>query len=136
VAGGGTIVPLTDFQKVVARLLAKNRSSDSYLAGGAAIHFAPQSTRYSNDLDYFHDSEARVASAFASDRQLLLEAGCTVNVEMSQPGYVRAIVSGVDDATKIEWAHDSAWRFMPTVIDDELGYRLHTIDLAINKVLT
>jgi hypothetical protein len=30
-------MPLTDFQGGVARLLAVNRSSDSYLAGGAAM---------------------------------------------------------------------------------------------------
>ncbi len=129
-------MPLTALQKSLAQLLAANRSPDSYLAGGAAIHFEPQSARYSNDLDYFHDSVERVAQAFASDRELLVQAGCVVSVEMSQPGYLRALVSRAHDATKIEWAHDSAWRFMPTVLDAELGYRLHPIDLAVNKVLT
>jgi hypothetical protein len=45
-------VPLTPYQEEVARLLSANRSFDSYLAGGAAIHLEPHTTRYSNDLDY------------------------------------------------------------------------------------
>ena len=56
-------MPLTAFQAAIAELLAVNRSSDSYLAGGAALHIEPNSKRYSNDLDYFHDSEERVALA-------------------------------------------------------------------------
>ncbi len=62
-----TLMPLTSFQTDLATLLAQNRTPDSYLAGGAALHFAPNSKRYSNDLDYFHDSVERVASAFADD---------------------------------------------------------------------
>ena len=64
-------MPLTAFQAWLGRLLAENRSEDSYLAGGAAILAAPNTHRYSRDLDYFHDSESRVASAFAADRDLL-----------------------------------------------------------------
>src|ERR1700690_3556535 len=52
-------MPLTAFQAAIAELLAVNRSSDSYLAGGAALHIEPNSKRYSNDLDTFTDSEVR-----------------------------------------------------------------------------
>ena len=38
-------MPLTDFQKALARLLSVNRSPDSYLAGGAALHIEPNSQR-------------------------------------------------------------------------------------------
>ena len=51
-AARGTAMPLTEFQAAIARLLATNRSPDSYLAGGAALHIEPNSKRYSNDLDY------------------------------------------------------------------------------------
>jgi hypothetical protein len=128
-------MPVTAFQAKVAKLLAINRSSDSYLAGGAAMHFEPNSIRYSNDLDYFHDSEIRVASAFEADEQLLREAGIEIVLELRQPGYVRVIARDKDDATKIEWAHDSAWRFMPTAFIEDRGFCLHPIDLAINKTL-
>lgn len=128
-------MPLTPFQAEVSRLLAANRTPDSYLAGGAALHLRPNSTRYSNDLDFFHDSEKRVAEAFALDRKSLEGAGVAVSVELAQPGYIRALAGKAGQATKIEWAHDSAWRFMPPVQVPEAGFVLHPADLAVNKAL-
>ena len=128
-------MPLTDYQAVVARLLSENRTFDSYLAGGAAILIEPNTTRFSRDLDYFHDSEARVAEAFAADRALLERRKFAVDVDLNQPGYVRAVVSKSGNATKVEWARDSAWRFMPTQRDERVGFVLHPVDLAVNKVL-
>jgi hypothetical protein len=128
-------VPLTDYQAELARLLSANRSPDSFLAGGAAILLEPNTARYSRDLDYFHDSEQRVAEAFAADRELMEGEGYSVDVEMQQGGFVRAVVRRGGHATKVEWAHDSSWRFMPAVHDERVGYLLHPIDLAVNKVL-
>ena len=128
-------MPLTDYQARVARLLAANRSADSYLAGGAAILIEPNTARYSRDLDYFHDSESRVAEAFSADRTLLECEGFTVEVDLNQPGYIRAVVKRAAHGTKVEWARDSAWRFMPTVKDERVGFILHPVDLAVNKVL-
>lgn len=128
-------MPLTPYQAEVARLLAPNRSPDSYLAGGSAIHIAPQTSRYSNDLDYFHDSVERLAEAFARDTERLAAAGHDVTVDISLPGYVRAVVSRDRVRTKVEWARDSAWRFLPTVPHEVAGYVLHPIDLAVNKTL-
>jgi hypothetical protein len=128
-------VPLTGFQAGLARLLAQNRSPDSYLAGGAAIHIDPNTTRYSNDLDYFQDSVERVARAYDEDRKLLQDNGYQLTVDLQQPGYVRARVEKEGQATKIEWSHDSAWRYLPTLRHPEYGYQLHPIDLAVNKVL-
>jgi len=128
-------MPLTDYQAILARLLSENRTFDSYLAGGAAILIEPNTMRYSRDLDYFHDSEARVAEAFSSDRGLIETAGYSIDVDLNQPGFVRAIVRKDGQATKIEWARDSDWRFMPTLRDDRVGYVLHPVDLATNKVL-
>lgn len=128
-------MPLTEFQSVLARLLASNRSPDSHLADGAALHLSPNSQRYSNDLDYFHDSVERVATAFADDRALLEKHGYSIDVKMNQPAYIRAQISKEGEATKVEWAHDSAWRFLPVIKCEQTGYRLHPIDLATNKVL-
>lgn len=128
-------MPLTEFQARIGRLLAVNRSEDSYLAGGAAILAAPNTRRFSNDLDYFHDSADRVASAFEADRKLLVADGFAVELEISQPGYIRVVVRHGTGATKIEWAQDSTWRFLPTVKSAEFGYLLHPLDLATNKVL-
>ena len=128
-------MPLTDYQANLARLLSANRTVDSYLAGGAAILLEPNTTRFSRDLAYFHDSEARVAEAFAADSRSLASSGYSIDPDLNQPGYVRAIVRKDREATKIEWARDSTWRFMPTVRDDRVGFMLHPVDLAINKVL-
>jgi len=128
-------VPLTVFQAQLGRLLAANRSEDSYLAGAAAILAAPNTHRFSHDLDFFHDTVARVASAFQADHELLRASGYDVTTEISQPGYIRAIVQRRDEATKIEWAQDSTWRFMPVMRSEEFGYQLHPMDLATNKVL-
>lgn len=128
-------MPLTAFQRDLLAELAKAQTDDRYLAGGAALHFAPNSTRYSNDLDFFHNAVERVASTFEADRARLLASGCALTVEVSQPGFVRAIVSRGAEATRIDWAHDSAWRFMPLVRDPLGGLLLHPIDLGINKVL-
>jgi hypothetical protein len=37
-------MPLTDFQESLILLLLQNRSEDSYLPGGSAINFDPQSS--------------------------------------------------------------------------------------------
>ncbi len=128
-------MPLTQFQKKLAKLLSVSRSEDSYLAGGAALHSKENSLRYSQDLDYFHDSENRVSTAFASDQKILEENNYKYTIEIHQPGYIRVIVTKKNESTKIEWAFDSAWRFLPVIADNELGYVLDPIDLSINKLL-
>ncbi|WP_420634823.1 nucleotidyl transferase AbiEii/AbiGii toxin family protein [Candidatus Palauibacter sp.] len=128
-------MPLTGFQRALLAILAKTRSADSHLAGGAAIHFSPNSVRYSEDLDFFHDSASRVATAFAEDEARLRDTGHAVEIEISQPGFIRAIVARGEEKTRIDWAHESAWRFVPPVRDPLGGFLLHEIDLAINKTL-
>ena len=128
-------MPLTEFQRRLLADLAATPTDDRYLAGGAAMHFAPNSTRYSDDLDVFHDTEARVSSAFARDAETLRRAGYVVDVQLTLPGFVRAVVSRGEQTTRIDWAHDSAWRFMPLVRDELGGLLLHPVDLAVNKVL-
>ena len=128
-------MPLTSFQHALLAELAAAPTDDRYLAGGAAMHFAPNSARYSDDLGFFHDSEARVAAAFAADRERLQRAGYAIAVELSLPGFVRAVVRRGAEATRVDWAHDSAWRFLPLIRDPLGGLLLHPVDLAVNKVL-
>ena len=134
-ARGGRPLPLTIFQRELLATLSSTPNDDRYLAGGAAMHFAPQSSRYSDDLDFFHDSETRVAAAFAQDRDTLTTAGYDIDIELVLPGFVRAVVRRGSEGTRVDWAHDSAWRFMPLVRDELGGLLLHPIDLAVNKVL-
>ncbi|MFA6317302.1 MAG: nucleotidyl transferase AbiEii/AbiGii toxin family protein [Elusimicrobiota bacterium] len=128
-------MPLTPFQLRISRLLAVNRSPDSHLAGASALHLLPNTKRYSKDLDFFHDSEERVAKAFADDRTALEGHGIPVLVQVAMPGYIRALAGQGEERTKIEWAHDSAWRFMPPVSVADAGFVLHPVDIAVNKIL-
>src|SRR6185437_1010485 len=98
VARGRQAVPLTDFQLTLLSTLTAAPNDDRYLAGGAALHFSPTSARYSDDLDFFHESEALVASAFAADRARLENAGYRVDVELTLPGFVRTVVRRGDEA--------------------------------------
>ena len=128
-------MPLTPFQQQLLADLSTLPNDERYLAGGAALHFAPHSERFSNDLDFFHDSVERVARAFAIDAAQLRLRGYEVATDLSQPGFIRATVTRRGDATRVDWAHDSAWRFMPLVQDSRGGWLLHPVDLAVNKVL-
>lgn len=129
-------MPLTALQReILAALATSEGARERYLAGGAALHFSPNSVRFSDDLDFFHDTVAQVGRAFEADR-LILEAGeFQVEVGLSIPGFIRAIVSRNEEATRVDWARDSAWRFMPLVRDPLGGFLLHPVDLAVNKVL-
>lgn len=128
-------MPLSEIQKRILGLLTQNRHSGSHLAGASAIHASPDSNRYSGDLDLFHDNEQAVAEAYARDTQLLKESGFTIDTKLSQPGFIRALVSDQTGAVLIDWAYDSAWRFMAPVVVEGMGHVLHPVDLAINKVL-
>ena len=49
---------LTEFQRTVCRLIAKNRlvTEGSYVAGGAALNTLLDAPRLSRDIDLFHDT--------------------------------------------------------------------------------
>lgn len=129
-------MPLTAFQRELLGVLADSEGArERYLAGGAALHFSPNSVRYSDDLDFFHDTVAQVVRAFEADLQVLQSGGYQVEIGLSIPGFIRAVVSRGEDATRVDWARDSAWRFMPLVRDSLGGFLLHPVDLAVNKIL-
>ena len=129
-------MPLTAIQRRVLALLAVNRSADSHLAGAAGVHMSEKSPRRSADIDLFHDREEAVASAFAKDRALLEGNGYALELQLSQPGFIRAVLTDRHhEQIRVDWAYDSVWRFMPAVELEDAGYVLHPVDLAVNKVL-
>jgi len=128
-------MPITAFQKKVLNILKSNRSPDSYVAGGTAIQRAPDSLRFSDDIDFFHDADQAVTEAFQSDRATLTSAGYSFDTQISQPSFYRATIGKSGEQLKLEWVRDTAFRYFPIVDDEDLGYRLHDIDLAINKCL-
>ncbi len=128
-------MPLTKFQRKVMSLLRSNRNPESYVAGGAAIQRSPDSQRYSADIDIFHDADQAVVTAYESDRKVLADNGYAVDTHIAQPSFYRATVTKSGESVKLEWVRDTAFRFFPVIEDDELGYRLHDVDLAVNKCL-
>ena len=113
-------------------ILAAGRTPESFIAGGIAIN--REGPRYSRDIDIFQDSEEVLAAAAEADHRLLIEAGMRVNWRSNRTGHRSAIVSADTDSLRLEWVHDSAFRFYPAQSDAQFGYVLHPVDLAANKV--
>ena len=128
-------MPLSTIQAEVLRLIAANRSPDSYVAGATVLNRAEGTPRYSLDLDLFHDLEDSVAQCAETDAATLGAAGLDFSWLLRTPAFHRAVVRADTESLKIEWAQDSAFRFYPVQEDERLGYRLHDADAAVNKVL-
>jgi hypothetical protein len=126
-------VPISRLQSDILRLIAAQRDPESFVAGGVPINRT--GPRYSADLDIFHDREDRVAAAALADAKVLSDAGYDVIWLRQQPAIYGATVRLGPDETRLEWIADSDYRFFPVVRDDQFGYVLHVVDLAINKVM-
>jgi hypothetical protein len=126
-------MPLTKFQHDLLRLLAASRTPSAYLAGG--VLSSVEGRRFSDDIDYFHDSAAITFKTYVADREILSQNGYTVMPVTEAPSFVRAVVSRGGDAVKVDWAHEAAWHFFTPFRDAEFGFRLHWADAATNKVL-
>jgi hypothetical protein len=124
-------VPLTKLQSQVLRVLAAQRSPDSYIAGGVALN--REGPRFSRVIDIFQDSERRLETAAEADAQALAEAGFKVSWRKIKSGKRDAQVEGLGDRMPLEWVADSAFRFFPAQRDELFGYVLHSVDLAANK---
>jgi hypothetical protein len=128
-------MPLGDFEKNILRLLAANRNPESYVAGATVFLRREDSHRQSQDIDVFHDTVQSLKLAAAQDAAVLQQNGYTLEWAETQETLQRATVSKDGRSTKVDWAYDSAFRFFPVQPDAELGFVLHPMDGATNKVL-
>ena len=126
-------MPLSKIQTDILRLLASHRDPESYVAGATPLN--RDASRYSADIDVFHDREERVAAAALNDTQVLARAGYRVSWLRQLPLIYAAEVILGDAGTRLEWVVDSDFRFFPTMRDEIFGYMLHPVDLATNKVM-
>ena len=125
-------MPLSNLQSNLLRLLASQRSPDSYIAGGIALN--RDGPRFSDDIDIFHDGDERLVVIAESDAAVLTAVGFTVAWLPSRgTGKRAAIVEGLGDRTQLEWVADADFRFFPAQPDELFGYVLHPADLATNK---
>ena len=113
-------MPLSKIRADVLRHLAAYRDPESYVAGATPLNL--NSSRYSSDIDMFHDREERVAEAALGDAGILSTAGYIVAWLRQQPLIYAAAVSKEGVNTRLEWAVDSDYRFFPTIPDEVFGY--------------
>lgn len=123
---------LESFQREILRVLAGNRSSDSYIAGGSALN--RNTPRRSRDLDVFHKSVSLIDAAIERDLGTLRGHGYNVERLRETSTMREWAVSGADGATKLQWTRDTSWLYFPPVPDPEFGFVLAFEDLAVNKI--
>lgn len=128
-------MPIGALEGEVLRLLASNRSGESFVAGASVINRLAGSPRRSKDIDIFHDVSAELIAASDRDLEILRAAGFAVEMTTDATTFRRARVSRAGQRTKLEWAVDSAFRFFPVEPDVDFGWRLHFWDAATNKML-
>lgn len=124
---------LTGFQRLLLRVLARNRSPNSVFAGGATLNRGR--ARWSEDFDIEHTTADAVRAAYLADRAVLAANGYEVEELRLAKGIAHARISAAEGITLVDWTQDTAWRFFPAVADRDFGWRLHDLDLAVNKVL-
>lgn len=125
-------MPLSKIQTDILRMLAAHRDPESYVAGSTPLN--RDASRYSGDIDVFHDREERVARAAEEDSALLKKHGYALEWIRREPNIYALVAERTGETTRLEWVVDSEFRFFPTVRDETFGYVLHPVDLATNKV--
>ena len=126
---------LTALQRRICQLVAARRDdASSYVAGGIALNAVTSSSRVSFDIDLFHDSKEAVMESARRDRAALVDAGLAITEVRDVPGFVEVEARDAADAVLVQWAADSAFRFFPLERHPDLGWTMHPLDLATNKV--
>ena len=94
-------MPLGLFEAEVLRLLAANRSAESFVAGASVLNQSPASPRTSLDIDIFHDAEAQLAASVERDLETLRTAGFAVEEGRKMATFFRAQVGRNGAQTKL-----------------------------------
>lgn len=129
---GARPVPLSSLQTEALQTLAGARDPESYVACSTPLNVS--SARYSADIDIFRDRADRIATQAGADAAWLAGAGFAVTW-LRQTAFIHsATIAKGGEQTKLEWVGDSDFRLFPAIRDPLFGYRLHPIDLAINKL--
>lgn len=127
---------LTPFQRKVLIHLAGNRSPNSVFAGGTVAN--RNEARISRDFDIEHQTADAARVSSREDTATLEAAGYVVTptpASRPQTGFVEVVVERDGEAVLLDWTHDTAVRFFPAIQDADFGWRLHDIDVALNKLL-
>jgi hypothetical protein len=112
-------VPLSKIQSDILRVLAAHRNPESYVAGAVPIN--RDTSRFSDDIDVFHDREEDVAAAADADAAVLVQADFSLRWLRRERGIYGAVIERNSESMRLEWARDRDFRFFPTVRDDILA---------------
>lgn len=123
-------MPITKFQSDVLRLLAAQRSPDSYIAGGVAIN--REGPRISADIAIFPDLPRGWTARSRPTKPRSL-AAATRSPGRSAPASMLLRSKNKASVCSSNGWRNSAFRFFPTQPDELFGYVLHPVDLATNK---
>lgn len=129
-------MPLDTFQVEVLAALLSSRSPKSAFAGSSVP--PRQAFRLSDDSDIFNSDDLDVDLVAKADIEVLTAAGFEVEhtSRRKQEGLVEVMVYKEGFApTKLQWVQSGLYNFFSAVPDDVFGWRLHMIDIAVNKVL-
>lgn len=126
-------MPLSRLQSDILRLLSAHRDPESYVAGSTPLN--RYASRYSGDIDVFHDREERVAQAAEQDGEVLQANGFDLQWLRRERGMYAVLAQKAAEVTRLEWVLDSDFRFFPTQPDELFGYVLNPIDLSANKAM-
>ena len=127
-------MPLDQLQKSILAILLRTRTPGSVFAGSSVLH--RHAFRLSDDQDIFHAEGVDVAAVAANDIALLQASGYSVEVSKRYEGFVEAIIGSEETGrTKVQWVEAGFWTFFTPVPDPDYGFRLHFVDLAVNKAL-
>ena len=127
-------MPIDNLQRRVVQCLSLNRSPQNVFAGGSVLNL--HSFRMSDDHDIFIDNNLDVISIANADINLLKANGFDCHKEKTYEGLVEYSVGTVNDGfTKVQWVSASCWKYFEPVPDNDFGWRLHYVDLSINKAL-
>jgi len=124
-------MPISKLQRAILHVIAANRSPESIVHGGTVLN--AEGFRYSDDIDISHGVADIIAETAKGDVDCLVQSGFSVKWTRQGLGHFAAEIVGHGDKTKLEWSHDSDFRFFPAVRDDTFGYTLHPVDIATNK---
>ena len=127
---------LTAQQAEILRLLASHRLANpqSYVAGGLALNYKLDTPRLSRDIDIFHDTKEAMIRSWEMDRAVLEGNGFAVNPIRVLEYFIEAEVTKDGRRMEVQWGTDSAYRFFPLEKDPVVGFTLHPLDLATNKL--
>ena len=128
-------MPLTRLQHMVAEVLRPFRDEHNFVAGGVSLN--QRWPRLSDDMDIFHDRRNQLPNQVEPELRALRDTGFSVEITTEDEWMVEAIVRKFGFETRVQWMDEpeTCRRFFPALIDDELGFRLHQADVAVNKVL-